>query len=138
MRKRIWMTILAFCALLAQSVYAVPAYQGKKVFTRKDGTQITLQLVGDEYFHYYKADDGTAYRLLDDGSLRLLGQGELKIQQQDAAAQRAKQNAERVNRARRRVGSFPEGGFTGKKRGLVILVAFRDCDFVTPDPNAVF
>ena len=138
MRRRIWMTILAFCALLAQGAYAVPAYPGKKTFTRQDGTQITLQLVGDEYFHYYKAEDGTAYRLQNDGSLRLLGQDELNVQKENAVARWKQQNAERVNRARRRVGNFPEGGFTGKKRGLVILVAFRDCDFVTSDPNAVF
>ena len=138
MRKRIWMTILAFCALLAQSVYAVPAYPGKRTITRKDGTQITLQLVGDEFFHYYKADDGTAYRLQKDGSLRLLGQDELNVQKENAVARWAQQNAARVNRARRRVGDFPAGGYIGKKRGLVILVAFRDCDFVTPDPNAVF
>lgn len=53
------------CALSALAASAVPAMPGLITMTQADGTEIEVQLVGDEYSHYYLSEDG--YLLASEG-----------------------------------------------------------------------
>ncbi len=59
------MTMAALCAL------AVPANRQPQVFTQPDGTQLTLRLVGDEFFHYYLTESGDMALQGPDGAFYL-------------------------------------------------------------------
>ena len=126
---------LLLCFMCSGTAFGVPAYPTKKTVKLQDGTSTTLQLTGDEFFHFYRAEDGRNFRMTADGSLRMMSDTEF-------GEELAKHNEERIRtnarRARRRVGEFVEGGIKGKKKGLVILVSFRDKDFVTAEPQTVF
>ena len=117
------------------TAFGVPAYPTKKTVKLQDGTSTTLQLTGDEFFHFYRAEDGRNFRMTADGSLRMMSDIEFGEELAKHNEERTRTNA---RRARRRVGEFVEGGIKGKKKGLVILVSFRDKDFVTADPQTVF
>ncbi|MGN1254598.1 MAG: peptidase, partial [Prevotella sp.] len=55
--------ILLFCCLLvATVVFAIPAKKGvKQTITLTDGTQVVVELRGDEHAHWWQADDGQRY-----------------------------------------------------------------------------
>ncbi|MBR4929953.1 MAG: M6 family metalloprotease domain-containing protein, partial [Bacteroidaceae bacterium] len=126
---------LMLCMLCCGTAHGVPAYPTKKTVKLEDGTEKTLQLMGDEFFNFYRAEDGQNYRLVTNGNFKLMSDFEFGQQQETGRDERTKTNA---RRARRRVGEFVEGGIKGKKKGLVILISFNDKDFVTPDPQTVF
>ena len=126
---------LMLCMLCCGTAHGVPAYPTKKTVKLEDGTEKTLQLMGDEFFNFYRAEDGQNYRLVTNGNFKLISDFEFGQQQEKGRDERTKTNA---RRARRRVGEFVEGGIKGKKKGLVILISFNDKDFVTPDPQTVF
>ena len=46
---------------------AVPAKPGFLSYTQSDGTQITVQLMGDEFFHYFVTRDGLPVDQADNG-----------------------------------------------------------------------
>ena len=48
---------------------AVPAKPGYYTFTQSDGTQITVQKVGDEFFHLYITQDGLPVDMDERGDL---------------------------------------------------------------------
>ena len=50
--------------------YAVPAKPGMRVITQPDGTTVTAELRGDEYFSFYVTADGTPMQRDTDGYLR--------------------------------------------------------------------
>ncbi len=135
MKKVFLAALLAMSGLCSQRAYSVPAYPGKTVITLADGTQVKAQMMGDEFFHYFRAEDGSLFRRGVDGSFLRMEAGELKALQEMATEQRDQTNA---RRARKRVGEFVPGGIKGEKRGVVILVSFKDNDFVTAEPNKVF
>ena len=66
--QRLFFTIA--CLLCCVGVYAVPANPNPYVVMQPDGTAITLQLCGDEFYHYYIAEDGSPVTLCDDGYYR--------------------------------------------------------------------
>ena len=116
--------LIALTVLLAVgSVYAVPAKRGvRKSLTLKDGTRVETTLKGDEFVNYYQADDGRAFQQID-GQFQEVDLQALSAEHQKRAKAR---NQERV---RRRIGTAPEGGYKGQKKGLVILVEFTDVKF---------
>ncbi len=57
--KRFWIATLA--AVFAGGVWsasALPAYPKPVVYTQSDGTQITIRIVGDEFYHYVVSEEG--------------------------------------------------------------------------------
>ena len=59
--------LVFFSAILTLSASAVPAMRGiKRVITLDDGSKIEVELRGDEYVHYWQAEDGACY--LKDGA----------------------------------------------------------------------
>lgn len=139
--KRLFIFLQAL--VVAMAVLAVPARPGAFKVTQKDGTVLTVRLVGDEHMSYYvnEATGQKMYRA-DDGDLKPLGEQRFMQMKSAATERRAtaeKARAERMAKntqarsqaaqnGRHNVGDF-SGNMTGSKKGLVILVNFQDLHF---------
>lgn len=124
------------CTLLT---YAVPAKNVTITHIQKDGTVLTLRLVGDEHMHYYQnVATGQAMRQGSDGDFVAISTAELSAQAKQAAARRANANQQRIARLplmqqRAQKGLHKIGAINnnlqGNKSVLVLLVAFSDKAF---------
>ena len=126
--KRNVVTILMLM-MVAMVVNAVPAKPGLiRTLTLTDGTTVTAQLVGDEHGHYWLGQDGKAYQAVSGSNVYQLVNAEAV--KQTASTRRNAVNKERMRRlAPRKIGSV--GNYTGKKKGIIILVNFSDVAFNT-------
>lgn len=66
MKIRILLLMLFFTELFSVSIYAVPAYPFPIKYKQPDGSEITIQLKGDERVHWGETTDG--YTLLSNGN----------------------------------------------------------------------
>lgn len=119
---------------------AVPAKKLQKVITLTNGTQVSVELRGDEYLSWWEGTDGTAYRTTatDENVFEAF---DLEAQKPAAAARRAKTEQGRVARLARVKNSLKGaddkmrglGGdhitYKGVKKGLVVLVDFKNKKF---------
>lgn len=146
MKKLLSTLVIALMSL--QFVMAIPALHVRKTITLSDGSKVETTLVGDEYFHYYRADDGTPYRELRESASPVLSSfGEvfeaIPVDEFERLTQLSHNTLKQANSrrskalAQHRVGSVG-GGMTGTKRGLVILVDFKDMEFQLPEPQTFF
>lgn len=156
--KRLVLTACA--ALVTASMFAVPAKRGLRTVTQPDGTSISLQLVGDEYFHTYVTTDGLAVSRGDDGCFYYTtasGISSVKAHnvgsRSDAELQFVAKNADMLapgslaaapavktrRSARRqlpqRVSQVPN---TGSPSVPVLLVEYKDIHFKDSDPLTTF
>lgn len=118
---------------------AVPAKKLQKVITLTNGTQVSVELRGDEYLSWWEGTDGTAYRATADDAV--FEAFDLEAQKPAAAARRARAEQGRVARLARVKNSLKGaddkmrglGGdhitYKGVKKGLVVLVDFKDKKF---------
>ena len=118
---------------------AVPAKKLQKVITLADGTQVSVELRGDEYLSWWEGTDGTAYRATADDTV--FEAFDLEAQKPAAAARRARAEQGRVARLARVKNSLKGaddkmrglGGdhitYKGVKKGLVVLVDFKNKKF---------
>ena len=128
--------LLIMATLLAISIYAVPAKPGQvRTLTLADGTTVKAVLVGDEHGHYWLGENGKAYQGGDNGTFYEVAKSDVE---QKAKARRNAANAQRAKRlAPRRVGEV--GSYTGKKKGIIILVNFSDnTKFATANNQALY
>ena len=133
MNIRCLLTIMVFW-LAATSVQAIPAKPGtKKTIRQADGTVVELTLRGDEHFSFYTDATGAAFKLLPGNKLQ-------PITAEQVSETWSKRRQARMNAAtaRTRGAGDPDNVTTGKHRGLVILMQFKDQKFVTPEPQKVF
>lgn len=108
--------------VITLSAMAVPAKRGQwKTLKLVDGTEINATLVGDEFGHFWKGEDGNAYKLNGD----FYQQIDAKATMNKAKARKQQVNAKRVMRMT--LGTF--GHYFGLKKGLIILVNFKDKAF---------
>ena len=114
--------LLGFNALIMS---AVPAKRERCTLTLADGSTIEATWMGDESMHFYLSDDG---RYLQEDSQGLAHFVEADVLQSRWKAKSLKRQAFREQRAasRRRKA---QGGMSGKKRGLVILIQFPQTPF---------
>ena len=119
---------------------AVPAKKLQKVITLANGTQVSVELRGDEYLSWWEGTDGTAYRTTatDENVFEAF---DLETQKPAAAARRARTEQGRVARLARVKNSLKGaddkmrglGGdhitYKGVKKGLVVLVDFKNKKF---------
>lgn len=119
---------------------AVPAKRIQKVITLANGTQVSVELRGDEYLSWWEGTDGTAYRTTatDENVFEAF---DLEAQKPAAAARRARTEQGRVARLARVKNSLKGaddkmrglGGdhitYKGVKKGLVVLVDFKNMKF---------
>ena len=127
---------IIFIMLSVQIVLAVPAKLGIwKTITLADGTEVKVQLSGDEHSHFWRTSDGVkyiyntdnaAYKKVD--SSTLLAAAKAKIAKRVAVnAAKSKSNA-----------SSSSTAFTGKKKGLIILVQFTDKSFSSGHTKSLY
>ena len=146
-------TILSLClAFLATASWAAPAKKGlMRVIRLTDGTELTVELKGDEFLHYYQAADGKCYTDNGNGTFVPfdLETGKANAMAKRAAMQQASQKmkAKPLRSMQQNAGpnkAFGDGtGYYGKKKGLIILVEFpnkkfksgHDNEFYTKLPN---
>lgn len=136
MKKIIFSLLLS---VLVTAAMAIPAKRVSRV-VNINGKAVTLTLRGNESLHYWQADDGTAYQIADNDAVELFDVAKAKLGMQVRKTRQAD--------AFRAVGNTPDGMkrasqmrrsiYTGTRRGLVILVNFKDKSFVTPNPLATY
>lgn len=137
------------------SVEAGPAKGVRKTVTQPDGARLSLTLTGDERLHYYLTSDG--YPVLEkDGAYyyatptadnvaltqtlaheaadRTAGEKQLLESKETVALKLKAARKAAFQSFPMRVGT-PTPNLTGTKRGLVILMAFKDQAFVTANPK---
>ena len=128
--RTIVLTLCALCSSIA--AYAVPAKPGQwRTITLADGTEVRAELRGDEFCHYWLANDGSAYLPnAVDGRFE-----PIDLQSTENAGRTARRLAN-ATRAIRAANADPNK-YTGKKRGLIILVEFPKRT-ATGTPEATF
>ena len=138
MKKLYLMLSMLFAFGIAAN--AVPAKKLQKVITLANGTQVSVELRGDEYLSWWEGADGTAYRTTatDENVFEAF---DLEAQKPAAAARRARTEQGRVARLARVKNSLKGaddkmrglGGdhitYKGVKKGLVVLVDFKNKKF---------
>ena len=95
----------------------MPAVPGKTVFTQPDGSHVTLELRGDEYYHYLVNEQGEMMEKDADGFYR--PQGQLNKQKFLKRRKAAKNRRNMVERQRDLI-------YNPAPKGLVVLVQFSD------------
>lgn len=137
MKKLYLMLSMLFAFGIAAN--AVPAKKLQKVITLANGTQVSVELRGDEYLSWWEGTDGTAYRATADDTVFEVF--DLEAQKPAAAARRARAEQGRVARLARVKNSLKGaddkmrglGGdhitYKGVKKGLVVLVDFKNKKF---------
>jgi len=121
---------------MSLAMNAVPAKKGIwKTVTLTDGTQVKVELVGDEFGHYWRAADGRAFR--EDGTTAFFHQVNAEEVIKTAQAKRQAVNAKRVQRLPKRAFGEPSS-YLGKKKGIIILVNYKDQTFKASNDNALY
>lgn len=118
------------------SAMAVPAKPGAwRTISLTDGTQVKVQLVGDEFMHYYQSADGTRY-IYDAASAtyQVYSDSQFSNSRRKAVARRAKANNRRAVRRKANVTNI----FRGTKKGLIILAQFTDSKFQSGHDRALY
>lgn len=133
MKQRIFILNALLCLVL--SVWAVPAKRGVWCsLSLVDGTEVKAQLVGDEFLHYFVAEDGTKY--VQDESTGLYRKMTDEVTAQRRAAVRRAQAQGRQKRMLRKAQA--SNVFQGTKKGLIILVQFTDSKFKSGHDLALY
>ncbi len=122
--------IVSALFLLATSAMAVPAKRGQwRTITLSDGSQVRVELRGDEYMNFWQAEDGR--RFVKNGSSSQFELADMtklkeraKMLRQPKLPETAVQNAPAANGAAR-----ANSAYEGDKRGLVILIEFPNKQF---------
>ena len=149
MKKIIAMLSLA---LAASTTFAVPAKQAKKTLTLADGTQVVATQMGDEYMNWWQADNGMRYVESQDkeGVYEAANMDVMAAHAQMRRANIGEKRAKRLNSVVKPVNmSFSSGQqrvqigdehitYTGKKKGIIILVQFPNQKFETGHDNAYY
>lgn len=156
MRKLISLLTLVFIAV---SAMAIPAHRGSATVTQPDGSKLTIELVGDEFYSFNITTDGYTVVKNDQGyyvyavrngeslaasnvrahnvaqrtasEVAFLGQLEQRITDRQA---RTQGEAHRAKRDAPAAKAFAYNNF----RGLIILINFTDVKFTMSDPNGFY
>lgn len=149
MKKIIAMLSLA---LAASTTFAVPAKQAKKTLTLADGTQVVATQMGDEYMNWWQADNGMRYVESHENEGVYVA-ANMEVMTAQAEMRRAKvgeKRAKRLNSVVKTADMSNIGGqqrvqiggdhvtYTGKKKGIIILVQFSNQKFETGHDNAYY
>ena len=126
MLKKLFLTL----SLLVVTIFvmAVPAKRGIwKTLKLQDGTEVRAQLVGDEFGASWRGVDGKNY--VKSGNSFVLLNTETADQGNERRAMAMKRRANRLkaNTTRRAAGN--RTALEGNKKGLIILVNFKDTKF---------
>ncbi len=134
-----------FC-LAAAAAMAVPAQRIQQRIRLTDGSEITATLRGDERVSYYETSNGALYIRQADGLYRPTSQTELQLRMNDMLQKEHVQEQMRlavnpkanVRRRAPRKGESLTDAYIGSKKGLVILVNFKDKSFADANPQPFY
>lgn len=133
MKQRIFILNALLCLVL--SVWAVPAKRGVWCsLSLVDGTEVKAQLVGDEFLHYFVAEDGTKY--VQDEATGLYRKMTDEVTAWRRSAVRRAQAQGRQKRMLRKAQA--NNAFQGTKKGLIILAEFTDSKFKSGHDLALY
>lgn len=122
--KKLFLTLslLAVCA----ATWAVPAKRGVwKTVKLTDGTEVRVELRGDEHVSYWQAENGQKY--VKQADSEYFAEADMPVLLEKAALSRSKaplRGQQRVD-----IGDTSHPAFIGSKKGLIILVNFKDKKF---------
>ncbi len=122
--------------LTTATIFAVPAKPGlKKKVKQVDGSVIELTMHGDEHYSFYKDATGAPFQIVN-GLAKKITPEEVTTkwtERKKANLNRGTVNSRRTNR----IGE-PSKSTTGKHKGLVILLEFKDVKFSVPDVKETY
>lgn len=128
MKKILTITLLVLgTAVMAM---AVPARPGKYTYRQPDGTVLTLQNHGDEFFHWTTDQKGRIVEKSSDGFFRQVSMKTFEARRRKAAE--APKRAAWASYEEHRETNF------GNRRVLCILANFTDSTFVIDNPHQAF
>lgn len=136
MKRLLFVIILLQCML---SVNALPVHpNAKKIVKMADGSVLELKLKGDEHCHWWVSDNGQTYTFDDNDNIMPLNSSNLVSMKSKAMEKKRSINTARLSRLNkaRKVGE--PGKYVGDKKGLVILVNFKNLEMLKPAPEAEF
>lgn len=121
------LTLMLSMLAVSVAMMATPAKPGVwKTIQLADGTEIRVQLCGDENLRYWQSADGECYTKMIDGNLyQKADMTQLRLNAEKLRAQAAplRAAANKVSIG----GDHPD--FVGSKKGLIILAQFTDVKF---------
>jgi immune inhibitor A len=159
--KRPFFTLL-LTLIAATAMWAAPALRGTFTVTQADGTMLTVEQFGDEYYHWMETADGTLViptrqgyfvAVIDDkGELTasdvLAHEAQLRdskeqqlVQQQATRRALFHQQGQRAQAERRAMSISASSKYlphAGSPRILTILAAYQDVDFIVNEPKLAF
>jgi len=119
--------IMSFLAMSAM-MWAVPAKRGVwKTVKLADGTEVRVELRGDEHISFWQAENGRRYVRQTDADYFV--EADMEALQKKAMSSRSKaplRSPQRVS-----IGDKNHPAFIGNKKGLIILVNFKDRKFLS-------
>ena len=129
--KPLGLTICAMLLALSSAAFAIPAQRLWRTHKQSDGKEITYMLCGDEHCHYYmSADSFVLKRNPTNGDFEYLQRNQQRVR--PAEMRNAKPIQQPIQSRSRKT------AYTGKKKGLFILVEFDDIKFSRADIKAVY
>ena len=130
MMRRLLLSLLLLAAAAAKAM-AVPASPAAIRYRQPDGSHVTVQMHGDEFYHY-ASSGGKVVELGSDGFWREAAK---------PSPARARQLRMEARRNRKAPWMMPRAGSRislGEKHFLVLLVEFKDLSFSVADPAGAF
>ena len=121
MKKIFLSSVLLLTAVVAMAIPARPGLW--KTITLADGTELRVQLKGDEHLNYWQAADGRCFQSLDKGQFVPVDMASLRTEAAERVGKLRKAQAETMEQGRR------NASYVGQRKGLVILVEYTDIKF---------
>ena len=138
--NRLFTTIVVLIVLCTEA-FAIPARRSPFTVYQSDSTALTVMLVGDEFCHFLATLDGIPVVEEGDGFYRLAPEMKEELEASWAAKSRQR-NAKRMERSalakQRRINTSSEGAYIGEKKGVVILINFKDLSMNESHTNEAF
>ena len=133
--KRLLSTLLLM--LVTMAIMAVPAKKGVwRTITIENGKEVKALLQGDEFGHYWRTADGKRYVAVDG------------LYKEETPAIRQKAALRRAQAQKRRAARLPNPSANGmrrasdshfgEKKGLILLVNFKDVQFQEKNNQALY
>ena len=114
--------------LIVEVAWSIPANQSPFTVTNSDGTALTIMMYGDECCHFYATLDGVPVVQEENGDWRQapeLTDSISKMWSEKSTRLNLRREQRAISNKTRRAFGYPTT-YTGKKKGIVLLVEFPD------------
>ena len=148
LRIQLLLLMVLFSVNGVKAIPADPSLRHRIVLT--DGSIVEVQLVGDEWFSYYRDASGNVYTLEQSTpSMKRYAKRDKSVVEAGMRRAAAMRVADAHNvcghpypvlptAKRKTMNSSSLDAFRGSKRGLIIMVNFQDVSYVTPNPKNLY